>query len=63
MLWGGEGAHVVFLVAKSHPETAAGAGTWVLCTQNMSAVTDEPSPMAAVNLVIFYSLLACVWMK
>lgn len=49
------GAHMVFLVDKSHPETAAGAGTRVLCTQNMSAVTDELSPMAAVNLVIFYS--------
>lgn len=49
------GAHVVCLVDKSHPETEAGAGTRVLCTQNTSAVMDKPSPMAAVNLVIFYS--------
>lgn len=61
-LWGGgrgparwEKRMGSFSEIKARPRNKGCRNTKALCTRSTSAVIDEPSPMAAIKLVIFYS--------
>lgn len=61
-LWGGgrgparwEKRMGSFSAIKARPRNKGSQNTKAVCTRSTSAVTDEPSPMAAIKLVIFYS--------